>query len=139
MRWVLAFHVIAMVSWFAGLFYLPRLFVYHVDAKDAPSNQRFKVMERKLFYYIMTPAAILTTILGVWLMTYNIEYYMHAGWLHWKLLFVVVLWGYHVYCGLLAKQFADDNNQRSEKFFRIFNEVPTLLLIVIVILVVVKP
>ncbi|OGT53126.1 MAG: TIGR00701 family protein [Gammaproteobacteria bacterium RIFCSPHIGHO2_12_FULL_41_15] len=139
MQWVVAFHIIFMVAWFAGLFYLPRLFVYHVATKDALGNQRFKVMEHKLFFYIMTPAAILTTIFGVWLLTFNIEYYLHAGWLHWKLMMVVLLWAYHVYCGMLMYQFAQDNNQRSERFYRIFNEIPTLLLITIVILVVVKP
>lgn len=139
MRWIVAFHIIAMVAWFAGLFYLPRLFVYHAEAKDALSHQRFKVMERKLFYFIMTPAAILTTILGCWLLTYNIEYYLEAGWLHCKLFLVLLLWVYHIYCGVLVKKFADDRNTYSSKFFRFFNEIPTLLLIAIVLLVVVRP
>lgn len=139
MQWVMAFHIIAMVAWFAGLFYLPRLFVYHTGAKDALGNQRFKVMEHKLYFYIMTPAAVITTVLGLWLLSFNIEYYLHAPWLHWKLLLVVILWAYHVYCGLLLRKFAKDANQKSEKFYRIFNEIPTILLIAIVILVVVKP
>lgn len=139
MLFIKAFHIIAMVAWFAGLFYLPRLFVYHTDAHDEASIARFKIMERRLYYGITWPAAILTTLLGIWLLTYNPEYYLKAGWMHAKLTLVLILWIYHVLCGHYLKAFAHDKNQKSARFFRVYNEMPTLLLIGIVILVVVKP
>ncbi len=139
MLWVLAFHLIAVIAWFAGLFYLPRLFVYHADSRDSISNERFKVMEYKLYRYIMTPAALLATFLGVWLLGYSLMGYLSQGWMQLKLLMVVLLWVYHLYCGYLVKQFKHDHNRCSSRFFRFFNEVPTLLLFVIVIAVVVKP
>ncbi|WP_058462604.1 protoporphyrinogen oxidase HemJ [Legionella adelaidensis] len=139
MLWVKAFHIIAMVAWFAGLFYLPRLFVYHSGTEEQQGSARFKIMERRLYYGIMWPAAILTTILGLLLVFFNLEYYSKAGWLHAKVMFVLLLWGYHFYCGYFLKRFRRDNNKHSERFFRIYNEIPTVLLIVIVILVVVKP
>jgi protoporphyrinogen IX oxidase len=139
MLWVLSFHIIFMVAWFAGLFYLPRLFVYHAASNDTVSLDRFKVMERKLYRFIMTPAAILTTVFGLWLLIANWSFYMQADWLHAKLLLVVVLWAYHLYCGHLVKIFRMDHNHLSEKFYRFFNEIPTLLLIAIVILTIVKP
>lgn len=139
MAWVLAFHIIFMVAWFAGLFYLPRLFVYHTMSEDKISIDRFKVMEKKLFYFIMTPAGILSTIAGLILISFNLRYYMSAGWMHAKLLFVLILWMYHIYCGILLTRFKHDQNRFSTKFYRWFNEIPTVLLIVIVILVVVKP
>ncbi len=138
MKWVLAFHIISVVAWFAGLFYLPRLFVYHVDAKDAISNQRFKVMEHKLYYYITFPAALLTTLTGAWLL-YEIPSLLAFGWFRWKLVCVVLLWGFHLHCGKYVRNFAQDKNRYSGRFFRFFNEVPTLLLIAIVILVIVQP
>jgi protoporphyrinogen IX oxidase len=134
-----ACHIIAVIAWFAGLFYLPRLFVYHADACDAISLERFKVMERRLYYAIMWPSAILTTVFGVWLMTFIPSYYLTATWMHGKLLLVGVLWGYHLLCGRFVKQFARDNNTRSARLYRFFNEVPTLLLVGIVMLVVMKP
>ncbi|AHE67223.1 protoporphyrinogen oxidase HemJ [Legionella oakridgensis] len=134
-----AFHIIVMVAWFAGLFYLPRLFVYHTDAKDDASMARFKIMERRLYYGITWPAAVLTTLLGWMLLHYNPQYYFHAGWMHVKLVLVIFLWGYHIMCGHFVKQFAKDGNTRSSRFFRVFNELPTILLIAIVLLVVVKP
>lgn len=134
-----AFHLISLVAWFAGLFYLPRLFVYHVDALDDVSNKRFKTMECRLYYAIMWPAALATTALGVTLLMYNMSYYMNAGWMHSKLLLVFMLWLFHFTCGHFVKRFAKDKNRKSAKFYRVFNELPTLLLIAIVILVVVKP
>jgi len=134
-----AFHIIAMVAWFAGLFYLPRLFVYHSQATDTISINRFQVMERRLYYGITWPAAVLTTLLGILLLSYNWQYYLKAPWLHAKLSLVVLLWIYHLTCGHFLKQFAKDKNKRAAKFYRIFNELPTLLLIGIVLLVVVKP
>lgn len=140
MLWVRAFHIIAMVAWFAGLFYLPRLFVYHAEAKDKISLARFKVMERRLYYGITWPAGIMTTALGLWLLTpLWSSYYHKAPWMHAKLGFVVLLWGYHLVCGWFVKQFKHDKNTKGSRFYRIFNELPTLLLIGIVILVVVKP
>ena len=136
MLWLKAFHVIFMVTWFAGLFYLPRLFVYHAMSDDAVSLARFKVMERKLYYGIMAPGAVLTvaTGLALWLV-----YGISGGWLHAKLAVVAVLIGYHLWCGRLVRVFRDDANRRSHVWYRWFNEVPVLMLIAIVVLVIVKP
>ena len=139
MLWIRACHVIAMVAWFAGLFYLPRLFVYHNDSTDQISVDRFKLMEKRLYYAIMWPAAGLTTIFGTYLLTYNWFYYQQAAWLHGKLLLVAILWGYHLCFGYYLKQFRKDIKTRTTRFYRIFNEIPTLLLVGIVVLVVVKP
>ncbi|MDI9818881.1 MULTISPECIES: protoporphyrinogen oxidase HemJ [unclassified Legionella] len=134
-----AFHIIAMVAWFAGLFYLPRLFVYHADTIDGISKKRFRIMERRLYYGITWPAAIITTILGLMLIFYNPAYYLKAGWMHLKLSLVVLLWVYHLFCGHFLKQFAQEKNSKNSRYYRFFNELPTLLLITIVLLVVVKP
>lgn len=140
MLWVKAFHIISMVTWFAGLFYLPRLFVYHAMSKDPISIERFKVMERKLYYGIMTPGGIITVALGITLILMNgWDAYANAGWMHGKLALIVVLIGYHMYCGKLLRAFKADQNQHSHVFYRWFNEFPVLLLIAIIILVVVKP
>lgn len=139
MLYIKAFHIITMVAWFAGLFYLPRLFVYHADTQDAISLDRFKIMERRLYYGITWPAALMTTLLGIWLISFNLAYYLKAGWLHAKLGLVVLLWIYHGFCGHYLKAFAQDKNQKSTYFFRIYNELPTLLLVGIVLLVVIKP
>ena len=136
--WIKAFHIIAMVCWFAGIFYLPRLFVYHAETKDAEGNERFKVMERKLYRGIMMPSMIVTIVLGIWLV-HMIPGYMQQGWMHAKLALVVLLIGYHHMCGAFMKKFAADANTRSHKFYRIFNEVPVFMLLGIIILVVVKP
>ncbi|MCC6535510.1 MAG: protoporphyrinogen oxidase HemJ [Burkholderiales bacterium] len=136
MLWIKAFHIVFMVTWFAGLFYLPRLFVYHAMADDAASRERFKVMERKLYYGIMTPGALITLALGVWLW---LGYGSGGGWLHAKLALVVVLIGYHLYCGRLVAAFRRDQNRHGHVFYRWFNEFPVLILIAVVILVVVKP
>jgi putative membrane protein len=134
-----AFHVIAMVAWFAGLFYLPRLFVYHVEAYDQTSLQRFQRMERRLYYGIMWPAALLTTVFGVLIITYQPEYYLRAGWMHAKGFLVLLLWIYHLMCGHYCRQFARGVHKRGSLFYRLFNEIPTLLLVSIVLLVVLKP
>ena len=136
MLWVKSFHIIFMVTWFAGLFYLPRLFVYHTLSDDAPSNARFKIMERKLFYGIMTPGGIITIALGLWLW---LGYGITGGWLMAKLALVTVLIVYHLYCGKLLLDFKHDRNTHSHIWYRWFNELPVLILIAVVILVVVKP
>ena len=140
MLWVKSFHVIAMTTWFAALFYLPRLFVYHAMSDDEASNERFKIMERKLFFGIMTPSAILTIILGLVLLNgYAWEAFSNTIWLQAKLWLVAILVIYHVYCGKLLKNFKFDRNQKSHVYYRWFNEFPVLLLIAIIILVIVRP
>lgn len=139
MLWIKAFHVIFIVAWFSGLFYLPRLFVYHAVSSDQPSIDRFKIMERKLYYGITWPSAILATVFGLWLLSLNASAYMQFGWMHAKLGLVVLLWVYHLTCGHYLKKFKHDNNQHSHKFYRWFNEIPVIFLIAIVILVIVKP
>ncbi len=139
MLWIKAFHIIALVAWFSGLFYLPRLFVYHADAQDELSIERFKIMERRLYRGITWPAAVLTTILGLCLISYNYSYYLKAGWMHLKLALVFLLWCYHLLCGHYLRLFAQNKMNKKAAFFRLFNEIPTLFLIGIVLLVVVKP
>ncbi|BCG64389.1 MAG: putative membrane protein [Methyloprofundus sp.] len=140
MLWLKALHLIFMVTWFAGLFYLPRLFVYHAMSDDEISNERFKVMERKLFYGIMTPGMIITFIFGIWmLIDYAWSLYSSVGWLHAKLALLALLVVYHYYCYRYLVDFKNDNNPRSHVFYRWFNEVPVVFLIVIIILAVVKP
>lgn len=139
MLWLKAFHIVAVVTWFAALFYLPRLFVYHAMSEDQISTDRFKIMERKLYRGIMTPSMIVVIALGIWMITLNAEYYLSAGWMHAKLALVTFLVGYHFMCGALLKNFAQDINDKSHVFYRWFNEVPVLFLIAIVILVVVRP
>ena len=137
MLWVKSFHIIFMVTWFAGLFYLPRLFVYHAAAQDRISLDRFKVMERRLFWGIMTPGAVLTILFGVWLW---LGWFRGAtGWLHAKIALVAVLAAYHVWCWRLVKAFAAERNTKSERWYRWFNEFPTLVLVATVLLVVFKP
>ena len=136
--WLKAFHIIAMVCWFAGLFYLPRLFVYHAMSDDTTSQERFCIMERKLYRGIMLPAMIVTILLGIALIKLNPDV-MKNGWMHAKLTLVVLLIGYHHMCGAQLKRFARGENTRSHVFYRWFNEAPVLALIAIVILVVVKP
>jgi len=137
--WIKAFHVIFVITWMAALFYLPRLFVYHASAADQVSNERFKVMEHKLYAIIMRPSMILATIFGIWMVILTWEAFASSGWLWIKIAAVVLLLGYHHYCARLLRGFAADENPHSERFYRIFNEAPALLLIVIVIMVVVKP
>ena len=139
MLWFKALHIIFSVAWFSGLFYLPRLFVYHATASDAISAARFSVMERKLYYIIMTPAGILTTLSGLWLFHLHFTDYVHPVWLYVKLLLVALLWGYQGCCGLWMRAFQQGRNHHGAVFFRIVNEIPTLMLIGIVIMAVVKP
>ncbi len=134
-----AFHIIAMVCWFAALFYLPRLFVYHAMAQDELSKERFRVMERKLYRGIGTPSMLATIVLGFALLYPSWNYLMAQGWFHAKLALVVLLIIYHHLCLYFMKQFAADTNTRGHVFYRWFNEAPVILLIAIVILVVVKP
>ncbi|WP_217477323.1 protoporphyrinogen oxidase HemJ [Stutzerimonas stutzeri] len=137
--WLKALHIVAIVCWFAGLFYLPRLFVYHAMSEDAISRERFQVMERKLYRGIMMPSMIATLLLGAGMIALNPALFSSGGWLHAKLALVVLLIGYHHVCGAQVKRFARNENTRSHVFYRWFNEFPVLLLLAIVILVVVKP
>jgi putative membrane protein len=134
---VKSLHIIFMVTWFAGLFYLPRLFVYHAQSDDRVSLERFKVMERKLFWGITTPGALLTIVFGTWLW---LGWFQGAGlWLYAKLALVALLAGYHIWCGKLMIDFREDRNRRGHVWYRWFNEFPVLILIAVVLLVVVKP
>jgi protoporphyrinogen IX oxidase len=135
--WLKAFHVVFVVTWFAGLFYLPRLFVYHVTASDPISHARFVVMERRLFV-MTTIGGALTVLFGI-LMIQLAPGYMTQGWLHAKLTLVLLVIGYQVWCLPLMHALRDGRNRHSERWYRLFNEVPGLLLIGIVILAVVKP
>ena len=135
--WIKALHVIAIISWMAGLLYLPRLFVYHAEAGPGPRSEIFKVMERRLYRYIMTPAMTVAWLTGLFL-AYDSGAFS-AGWFHLKGLGVLLMSGAHGYDGFLLRRFARDANQHSARFYRILNEAPTLLMIGIVILVIVKP
>ncbi|WP_416391296.1 protoporphyrinogen oxidase HemJ [Alloalcanivorax xenomutans] len=137
--WLKAFHLMAVICWFAGIFYLPRLFVYHAMAEDQVSRERFKIMERKLYRGIMNPSMIVTVVLGLWMLISHWDLYKTQGWMHAKLALVILLIGYHHMCLAHLKKFAADANTKSHRFFRVFNEIPVLLLVGIVILVVVKP
>ena len=133
-------HLIFMVTWFAGLFYLPRLFVYHCMSSDDTGIDRFKTMERKLYFGIMTPGAVLTLVFGAWLAVFNgWSLYMEQTWFQAKLVLVLLLAGYHIYCGKLLKDFKYDRNTRSHVWYRWFNEVPVIFLIAIILLAVYKP
>ena len=140
MLWLKTLHIVFMVTWFAALFYLPRLFVYHVAALaegDAAGDARFQVMERKLFV-MMTIGAVLTTVFG--LATLHAEpWYHRSGWLHWKLALVGLLYGYHAWCWHLVVAFREGRNRHGDRWYRWFNEAPSLLLLAIVALVVLKP
>ena len=138
MYWFKAFHIIFMVTWFAGLFYLPRLFVYHAESTDDISHKRFLVMEKKLFI-IMTIGALLTAIFGISMAVQKWPILVTEGWFHAKLTLVVLLIAYHAYCYRLMQVFTAGQNTRSSRFYRLFNEVPVLMLFGIVILVVVRP
>ena len=138
MLWLKALHLIFMVTWFAGLFYLPRLFVYHAQSSDSLSRKRFKIMERKLFFGIMTPGAVLTIFFGAWLW-FERGYGFGLLWLNLKLALVVILIAYHLYCGKLLMDFKHDRNRHGHVFYRWLNELPVLILIASVLLVVLKP
>lgn len=136
MLWIKSFHIIAMITWMAGIFYLPRLFVYHANAEDKISNDRFKIMERKLYFGIATPGMLLTLFFGFWLW---LGYGFSGNWLMLKLGLVALLVAYHVYCYKFLVDFKNDRNHKGHVFFRWFNEFPVFVIIGIVILVVVKP
>lgn len=133
--WIKAFHIIMVVSWFAGLFYLPRIFVNHAMATEPAEIARLKLMEGKLYRFV-TPIAWLAIVSGLWLW---LGEGVGGAWMHAKVTLVLVLYGYHHYCGHLVKKFANDQNARNHVWFRFFNEVPVLILTAVVILVVVKP
>ncbi|MDR3477165.1 MAG: CopD family protein [Gammaproteobacteria bacterium] len=139
MLWTKALHIIFMVTWFSGLFYLPRLYVYHAEARDEISNARFKIMERKLFFGIMTPGAILTIVFGLWTMSYATHAYLHLLWMDTKLVLIALLVFYHLYLGKLLFDFKHDRNPHGHVFYRWLNEVPVVFLIAIIILAIIKP
>jgi putative membrane protein len=136
MLWIKSLHIIAVIAWYAALFYLPRLFVYHAMSTDTVSRDRFIVMERRLYRGIMMPAMIASVVFGVWLW---LGYGITGGWMHAKLVLVAVLLAYHFWMGKIARDFATGAPTRGHVFYRVINEVPTVLLIAIVILAVVKP
>ncbi len=139
MLWLKALHLIFMVTWFAGLFYLPRLFVYHAMSDDETSLQRFHVMERKLLWGIATPGGALTLLFGFWLLADYRPDLLSAGWMQWKLILVGALVGYHAWCVLLQRRFARGENRHGHIWYRWFNEAPVLILIATVILAVLRP
>ena len=136
MLWIKALHIVFVVAWFAGLFYLPRLFVYHALSEDTPSRERFKVMERKLYRGIMTPAMVVALATGLWMW---FGYGFSGGWLHAKVALVVLLVAYHFWMRALMLDFARDANRHTHVFYRWVNEIPVVILIAVVVLVVVKP
>jgi protoporphyrinogen IX oxidase len=139
-EWVKALHIIFMVTWFAALFYLPRLFVYHAMVEDEVSNVRFKLMERKLYYGIMAPGGVLTVLSGFWLIHMRgLDWFLGQYWLHAKLVMVLFLIGFHVYLGVLRNRFARDLNRYGDRFYRWLNEAPLLVLFGAVILAELKP
>ncbi len=139
MLWIKSLHIIAVITWMAGIFYLPRLFVYHVQANaegDTRGDARFKIMERKLFWGIMTPSAVLTIVFGAWLW---LGYGITGKWMMWKLLIVLALMVFHVLCWRHMMAFRAASNTHTERYFRVMNELPVFALFAIVFLVVVKP
>jgi len=138
-EWIKAFHIIALVAWFAGLFYLPRLFVYHSKHPQGELHAQFCVMERKLYRFIMWPAMVVTLLMGGLMVALNWEYLLGSGWFHAKMTVVALLIAFHMHNGCMVAQFANGRQQRNERFFRLYNEVPTLGLMVAVIMVVVRP
>lgn len=140
MLWLKALHLIFMVTWFAGLFYLPRLFVYHAMSQDEVGRERFKVMESKLYFGIMTPGMILTLVFGVWMLAdYAWPLYSGSAWLHIKLALLVLLIIYHLWCGKWLLDFKHDRNRHAHVYFRWVNEIPVLFLFAIILLAVIKP
>lgn len=137
MLWLKTFHIFFVIAWFAGLFYLPRLFMYHVATTDTPGLERFAVMERRLFA-MMTIGAVFATVFGIGLVM-TVPGYLSAGWLHAKLTLVLMLIAYHLWCYRLMVAFRENRNQRSQNWYRAFNEVPTVLLLGVLVLVVLKP
>lgn len=139
-EWLRALHIIAVISWMAGMLYLPRLFIYHVDAeKGSVQSETFKIMERRLLKFIMTPAMIVSWVFGLSMLAANPGMMSGQGWMHVKLLLVVLMSGAHGMLAANVRKFANDQNVKTAKFFRIINEVPTVLMIIIVIMAVVQP
>jgi len=139
MFWIKAFHIIFMTAWFSGLFYLPRIFVYHTLSRDEKMNARFELMEKRLYYYLMHPSAALTIIFGAALIYFNPQIYLQASWMQIKLGLVLLLLVYHFYLSSLLRAFKNKQPFHSDRFYRWINEIPTVFLIIIVILVVVRP
>lgn len=137
--YIKALHIIAMVCWFAGIFYLPRLFVYHAMSSDSVSQERFAVMERKLYRGIMTPAMVATWLFGLSMVVMNWQIYKSQGWLHLKLVLVAILTLYHLACGHFRKELIKNPTYKSHVYWRWFNEIPVFILIAVVVLAVVKP
>lgn len=137
--WLKAFHIISVITWFAGIFYLPRLFVYHAACEDEISSERFKVMEQKLYRLIMTPSMVITLALGFGLLAMAWQGLSVHSWIWIKVALVGLLVAYHVHCGWIIKAFATNTQYRSERFFRIYNELPVLILIPVILLVVLQP
>lgn len=137
MLWIKALHLSFMVTWFAGLFYLPRLFVYHAMSEDQASIDRFKIMERKLFFGIMTPGLILTLVFGIWLLL--LGNYVDQLWIQIKLGLIAILIIYHIHCGKLLLDFKHDRNTRSHVYYRWYNEIPVVFLFAIIFLAVLRP
>lgn len=136
--WIKAFHIIFVICWFAGIFYLPRLFVHHAMSEDSATRNRLSIMEQKLYRFV-TPFAFISLFFGLWMAWLNWPALASGGWFHAKLTLVFLLFAYHFYCGRLVRMFAEERNTRSHLFYRIFNELPVLALFIIVILAVVKP
>lgn len=140
MLWIKALHLSFMVTWFAGLFYLPRLYVYHAMSDDSASIERFKIMERKLYFGIMTPGMILTFVFGIWMLyDYAWQAYADTVWMQIKLASALFLLGYHLHCGKLLKDFKHDRNKHSHVYYRWYNEIPVIFLFLMIIMVTVKP
>ncbi|WP_036284510.1 protoporphyrinogen oxidase HemJ [Methylocystis sp. ATCC 49242] len=135
--WIKALHVVAIISWMAGLLYLPRLFVYHAETAPGPQSETFKIMERRLYRYIMTPAMTVAWLTGFYLAVEGGA--LSSGWFHVKATLVVLMTAAHVHDGVLQRRFAADANRHSSRYYRVLNEIPTLLMIGIVVLVIVKP
>ena len=137
--WLKAFHVFFMVAWMAGIFYLPRLFVYFAETENQVTRDTFKIMQRRLWFFVF-PFALLTLVFGVWLIAeYGMAWFAASAWLHAKLTLLVVLYGYYGYLYTIMRDLARDQNIKSPKFYRILNEAPVLLVLAVVILAIVKP
>ncbi|MCF2947613.1 CopD family protein [Paraglaciecola aquimarina] len=136
--WIKALHIFFMVAWMAGIFYLPRLFVYHASTTNLAVKEQFKIMERRLWFFV-TPFALLTLVFGIWLIfLYGMDWFIASKWLHLKLVLVLAIYSYHFYLFKLLKQFADNKNKHSARFYRFLNEAPVLILFLIISLAVVK-
>ncbi|MFS8369372.1 protoporphyrinogen oxidase HemJ [Acetobacter indonesiensis] len=139
-RWFLAFHVISVMAWMAGMFYLPRLFVYHCQVRvGSEESERFKIMERRLLRAIINPAMIASLFFGILLVLTPGAVDWHAGWWHCKMTALVGMFAFHGFCSRWRKDFAKDQNRHTERYYRIANEIPTVLMMIIVIMVIVRP